>query len=236
MRITSLVTLLAVLAITTQAMTAFAGFPPRMIPQGTVELLDSGVVLDKEITAPPGMLMKCRGGCIIEAQGVQLVGSDQTVFGIHEKHGNITVVIQKGSIDFTLHAGAKPLEIITPFKTLHVDPATMTAPPQATLRGRISVDQEEVTLAMEDGSVDVQTADTAETVVAPGKPAVVAQRVESPASARKTPRGNEQPVLLSDDMMAIGAFTLVGAGIATAAVIVGNNDDGSGGSAEISPY
>ena len=48
-----------------------AGAGPRLVPKGTVTLLESGTSVDQEIPAPAGMLMACKGQCYVEAGGMQ---------------------------------------------------------------------------------------------------------------------------------------------------------------------
>jgi hypothetical protein len=98
---------------------AGAGSAPRLIPQKPVTLLATGLVVDKEIPAPSGMLLACSGECIVEADGLQLVGADKTVFALEEGNTRFLVTVMEGKLDFSLHADAKRLAFKTPFQ----DPA-----------------------------------------------------------------------------------------------------------------
>ncbi len=95
---------------------AGAGSAPRLIPQKPVTLLATGLVVDKEIPAPSGMLLACSGECIVEADGLQLVGADQTVFALEEGSTRFLVTIMEGKLDFSLHADAKPMAFKTPYQ------------------------------------------------------------------------------------------------------------------------
>ena len=99
-----------------QPLLAEAGSAPRLIPKDSVTLLASGVVVDKEIPAPSGMLMACTGECVIEADGLQLIGADKTVFSLEEGSTRFLVTIMDGKLDFALRADAKPLAFKTPFQ------------------------------------------------------------------------------------------------------------------------
>lgn len=99
-----------------QPLLAEAGSAPRLIPTDSVTLMASGVVVDKEIPAPSGMLMACSGECVIEADGLQLIGADRTVFALEEGSTRFLITLMEGKLDFALQADAKPLAVKTPFQ------------------------------------------------------------------------------------------------------------------------
>ena len=98
-----------------QPLLAVAGSTPMLIPKNTVTLLATGLVVDKEIPAPSAMLMECSGECVIEADGLQLVGADKTVFSLEEGSTRYLVTIMEGELGFALRSDAKPLAFKTPF-------------------------------------------------------------------------------------------------------------------------
>lgn len=108
---TSLVATLLVL----HPVSSAAGPTARLIPKNQVTLLASGIVVDEEIPAPSGMLLACDGECVVEADGLQLVGADQTVFALEEGSTRYLVTIMEGRLDFALRADAKPMAFTTPF-------------------------------------------------------------------------------------------------------------------------
>ena len=145
-----------------QPLVAVAGSSPMLIPTNPVTLLATGVVLDKEIPAPSGMLMACTGECIVEADGLQLIGADKTVFSLEEGSTRYLVTILDGELSFALRSDAKPLAIKTPFQ----DPADtnsylIPASSDEVLRGTLQVDNQKgnAILAMRKGSLKLVAID-----------------------------------------------------------------------------
>lgn len=137
----------------------FADSPARLVPQGSVKLLDSGTVVDKEMPAPAGTLMACNGQCYIEANGLQLMGSDKTVFAVHEEGDKFIVMVQEGNVDFSLSANAKPVEFKTPFDSLDAKPHMVPTGSESVVRGTLQVNKERAVLTLTQGSLELTNSD-----------------------------------------------------------------------------
>lgn len=137
----------------------FADSAPRLVPQGSVKLLASGTVVDKEMPAPAGTLMACNGQCYIEANGLQLMGSDKTVFAVHEESDKFSVMVQEGNVEFALKSDAKPVEFKTPFDTLDAKPYMVPTSSDAVVRGNLQVTKERAVLTLTQGSLELTNSD-----------------------------------------------------------------------------
>lgn len=133
-----------------------AGSTPMLIPKNSVTLLASGLVVDKEMPAPSGMLMACTGECVVEADGLQLIGADKTVFSLEEGSTRYLVTIMEGELGFALRPEAKPLAFKTPFQ----DPADtncylIPASSDDVFKGTLKIDNERgnAILAMRKGDL-----------------------------------------------------------------------------------
>ncbi len=133
-----------------------AGSAPRLIPTDSVTLVASGVVVDKEIPVPSGMLMACAGECVIEADGLQLIGADRAVFALEEGSTRFLVTIMEGRLDFALQADAKPLAVKTPLQDPD-DSSTYLVPASSddVFKGSLMVDGKngKATLNMAKGNI-----------------------------------------------------------------------------------
>lgn len=200
---------------------------PRLVPQGSVKLLDSGAVVDKEMPAPAGMLMACSGQCYIEANGMQLMGSDKTVFAVHEERDRFSVMVQEGTVDFALSAETKPVEFTTPFDSINARPYMLPASSDSVARGTLQVTKERAVLTMTEGSLELINS-AGQKLIHAGNSIVLAQAaVTGGGAASATTAGAS----FSAAGIAVGA---AGAAIIGGAVVdtESNQDDDD----EVSPF
>lgn len=132
---------------------------PLLVPQGSVKLLASGTVVDKEMPAPAGALMACNGQCYIEANGLQLMGSDKTVFAVHEENDKFSVMVQEGNVEFALSADAKPVEFKTPFDSVDAKPYMVPTASDSVVRGNLKVTKERAVLTLTQGTLELTNSD-----------------------------------------------------------------------------
>lgn len=206
---------------------------PRLVPQGSVKMLNSGVVVDKEMPAPAGMLMACTGQCYIEAHGLQLMGSDKTVFAVHEEAELFSVLVREGSVDFALRADAKPVEFKTPFDNLTAKPYLVPAGTDSVVRGRLQVDGDKAVLTMTEGSLELANAE-GQRLIHAGNAIVLAQAAATGTGATGTGATGTATAgaALTTTQIVAGAVA-VGA-VAAGAVAIGSSGDSDGD--EASPY
>lgn len=132
---------------------------PRLLPEKSVTLLETGATVDSEMPAPAGVLMACNGQCFIEADGVQLMGADKTVFAVHEEEKAFFVLVETGSVSFAMRADAKPVEFKTPFDAIRARPALIPASSDAVIRGTLDVTESRAVLTMTEGSLELANAE-----------------------------------------------------------------------------
>lgn len=218
---------------------ASAGAPPRLIPKNSVTLLATGLVVDKEIPAPSGMLMACEGECVIEADGLQLVGADKTVFSLEEGSTRYLVTITKGELGFALRADAKAIAFKTPFQdpgdqSSYLVPASSDEVFKGTLR--IDEQKQNAILAMDKGTLKVVAIDGQK--LAHAGSAIFLPRHPQPGESGLGfgSAHREAQAAFSGTGLAVGAGAL-GILAATGLALAGGGGGGGGGggSKEVSP-
>ncbi len=212
---------------------AAAGSSPMLIPKNPVTLLATGVVVDKEIPAPSGMLMACTGECVIEADGLQLVGADKTVFSLEEGSTRYLVTVMEGELGFALRSEAKPLAFKTPFQ----DPADtncylIPASSDEVFKGTLQIDNEkgDAILAMRKGDLKL-VAINGQQVVRAGN-AIFLPRLpgggENGLTFASAPRGGDTSL----GGLAVGAGVLAVLAATGVALAGGGGGGGGGGSVD----
>jgi hypothetical protein len=202
---------------------------PWLVPQGSVKMVSTGIVVDKEMPAPAGMLMACTGQCFIEANGLQLMGSDKTVFAVHEEADRFSVLVQEGSVDFALRADTKPVEFETPFDNMTAKPYLIPASTDSVVRGTLQVSGNKAVLTMTEGSLELVNAEGQKLIHA-GNAIVLAQATTSGTSASAA---TATGATLTTTQIVAGAVA-VGA-VAAGAVAIGSSSSGGDGD-EASPF
>lgn len=204
---------------------------PQMIPHGSVKLLDSGAVVDQQMPVPSGMLMACSGQCYIEASGMQLMGSDKTVFAVHEESDRFSIMVQQGTVDFALTAETKPVEFTTPFDSINARPYMLPASSDSVARGTLQVTENRAVLTMTQGSLELTNSDGHKLIHA-GSSIVLAQAtVEGGAAGAVGTTGGTAGATLSTAGLVVGGM---GAAIISGAVAVTENT--KDGNDEVSPF
>lgn len=205
-------------ALLCQPVFALSGDSLRLVPRGSVKILETGVEVDQEMPAPAGMLMACKGQCYIEAGGMRLVGADGTVFALQETVDGYSVMIREGSLDFALSADSGPLEFKTPFDDLHASPYSLPASSDAVIRGNLRVTEEYAVLTLAQGSLEL-TNSRGQTLLHAGNAITMAQYSAGSGSGSDAGKGS-----LTGWVVGAAALGVIGASIAAL-----SSDDGDGG-------
>jgi hypothetical protein len=175
--------------------------------------------------APAGTLMACNGQCYIEANGLQLMGSDKTVFAVHEEGDKFIVMVQEGNIEFALSANSKPVEFKTPFDSLDARPHMVPTSSDAVVRGTLQVTKERAVLSLSQGSLELTNSDGQKLIHA-GNSLVLAQAVVGGGAAGGAAAGG---TTLAGAAVAVGGAAAIGGAIATTDT---DDDDDD----EVSPF
>ncbi|WP_028578217.1 hypothetical protein [Desulfomicrobium escambiense] len=219
-KIASLLTAILLLA---QPLMALPLSAPRLVPEGSVKLVKTGAVVESEMPAPTGTLMACNGQCFIEADGVQLLGADKTVFAVHEDHDAFTVLVDTGSVSFAMRADAKPVEFKTPFDTFLAKPALVPVSSEAVIRGTLEVSESRAVLTMAEGSLEL-TNDQGQKLLKAGNSIVLAKGIGLSEADTEA---------LAAAGVATATLAIIGASIVA---VAGSGDGGGGDSDEASPH
>ncbi len=209
--------LVVLIAATLLAQPLFAGSAPRLVPEGSVKILDNGVVMNQEMPVPAGSLMACSGQCYVEANGLQLLGADKTVFAVEEGAERFTVMVREGSLDFALGADAKPVDFRTPFDTLAAKPYAVQTGTDAVVRGTIQVTEERALLTLTQGSLELTGADGQKLIHA-GNTLVLTQAADGGSGAAAT-------TSLSAPTIAVGAAAVGAVAVGAIALSSDGSDD-----------
>lgn len=204
----------------------FADSSARLVPQGSVKLLTSGTVVDKEMPAPAGTLMACNGQCYIEANGLQLMGSDKTVFAVHEEGDKFIVMVQEGNVDFALGHDAKPVEFKTPFDSVDAKPYMVPTGSEAVVRGSLQVNKERAVLTLTQGSLELTNSDGQKLIHA-GNSLVLAQAAVGGAAGGTT---------VSAGTASTAGLIVAGGGAAAVGGAVAFTDSHDHDDDEVSPF
>lgn len=208
--------LVVLIAATLLAQPLFAGSAPRLVPEGSVKILDNGVVMNQEMPVPAGSLMACSGQCYVEANGLQLLGADKTVFAVEEGAERFTVMVREGSLDFALGADAKPVDFRTPFDTLAARPYAVQTGTDAVVRGTIQVTEERALLTLTQGSLELTGADGQKLIHA-GSTLVLTQAADGSEAAATTS--------ISATTIAVGAVAVGAVAVGAIALSSDGSDD-----------
>lgn len=209
--------LVVLIAATLLAQPLFAGSAPRLVPEGSVKILDNGVVMNQEMPVPAGSLMACSGQCYVEANGLQLLGADKTVFAVEEGAERFTVMVREGSLDFALGADAKPVDFRTPFDTLAAKPYAVQTGTDAVVRGTIQVTEERALLTLTQGSLELTGADGQKLIHA-GNTLVLTQAADGGSGAAAT-------TSISATTIAVGAAAVGAVAVGAIALSSDGSDD-----------
>ena len=213
-------------ALLCQPVFAISGDTPRLVPTGSVKILETGVEVDREMPAPAGMLMACKGQCYIEAGGMRLMGADGTVFALQETAEGHSVMLREGSLDFALSADSGPVDFKTPFDDLHAKPYSLPVGGDAVIRGNLRVTEENAVLTLAQGSLALANS-KGQTLLHAGNALTLAQYSAGSGSGSSAKKGS-----LTGWVVGAAALGVIGASIA--ALSSGSGDDGDD-SGDVSP-
>ena len=210
-----------------QPMLATAGSSARLIPAGSVRVMDNGKEINNfksEMPMPQGLTMAVNGKCIVQSQSLQLVAQDQAVFALNEAESRYDLTIKSGRVDFAMRPEAKPVSFHTPHDLIQSEQAIVPAGNAGLVRGFVTVSEEKTELSIQEGALQVMSSDGTQ-LVQPGHSIVLAQaRLGSAAPATGATKGIVKPALtagtsggaLTTKGMVIGgagALSIIGAGV-----------------------
>jgi hypothetical protein len=170
-------TFLACVMIIVTAGLVQAGTKGRIITNGKVTMYKNNQVVSSYTNQGPideNALMACSGTCMVKMQGISLSGVDQTRFALKESTDSVNLYLEKGKIYFLVTDTTHRFAFFMP-DGYYVRTEGFIAPAStgSSVKGSIQTTDDSTEIAMESGTMIVQTTDGAKTIK-PGQALVIA--------------------------------------------------------------
>jgi hypothetical protein len=98
---------------------ATTGLAARIVPTGKVALINDGNVIgefNQEAPLPEGILLRCEADCVIQLDDVDMAVEPKTAFSVSPMATRNDLMIQQGTVYFTLKEYSRPLHFDTPIE------------------------------------------------------------------------------------------------------------------------
>jgi hypothetical protein len=209
-----------------------AGFAARIVPTGKVSIIKDGKVIgefSQEAPLPEGTLLRCEAKCAIQLDDVYMVAEPDTVFSISSTADRHDVLVQEGTVYYSLNETSRPLYFDTPAGYATTGDLTMT---DGELRGYVRVVGNDTEIGIIGGGSMMIATESGEMAITSGKK-VTMTLADSGAAANAA---GEQEGMSKNTKIALGvvaAALVIGGGIALASSGGGGgggkkkSDDGS---------
>ena len=198
----------------------------RIIPNGRASIIENGKVVgefSKEVPHPEGALLKCEAQCTVKLTDAYIVAEPGTVFSVSPMANSNELLVQEGTVYFTVTECSPPLQFNTPGGVVTTRETSLTG---SELKGYVRVSGNETEIGIIDGgSMIVETA-SGEMAITPGKQVTIATVNSNPSAAAA--EGEEGSSLATDIALGVvGAGVLVGGGYALYKIDWESSSDGS---------
>jgi hypothetical protein len=201
---------------------ATAGFAARIIPTGKVSIIKDGKVIgefSQEAPLPEGALLRCEAKCAIQLDDVYMVAEPGTVFSISPMADRHDVLVQQGTVFYSLKESSRPLHFDTPAGNASTGDLTMT---EGELRGYVRVVGNETEIGVIGGGSMMVATGLGEMTVTSGKKVTMAL-----ADSGKTANAaGGQDGMSQNTKIALG---VIGALVVTAGIVALASSSGGGG-------
>jgi hypothetical protein len=206
-----------------QPVLSWAGTGSRIIPLGKVSLLQDGREVNQfhsEMPLPEGSLMLCKGSCMVQTQGIQLVAADSAVFAMAESAVRWDLTVKSGQVDFAIRTGAKPISFHTPHDSIQAERAIVPASGAGMARGSLMVTETESVLTLQEGALQVMSPDGTQ-LLQPGQAIRLAQTQTTPPQTKEKEEKKDKGGAVVAGAGAGGTTPLYGGLSATTWTIIG---------------
>jgi hypothetical protein len=206
-----------------------AGFAARIVPTGTVSIIKDGKVVgqfSQEAPLPEGALLRCEAQCAVQLDDVYMVAEPDTVFSISPMADRHDVLVQQGTLYYSLNESSRPLHFDTPAGNATTGDLSMT---EGELRGYVRVVGNETEIGVIGGGSMMLETGSGEIAVLSGKKVTMTladSGQTAPAASGQEGMSRNTKIVLG----AVGAAVVIGGGIALASSGGGGNGGGGGGS------
>ena len=207
-----------------------AGFAARIVPTGKVSIIKDGKVIgefSQEAPLPEGALLRCEAKCAIQLDDVYMVAEPDTVFSVSPMADRHDVLVQQGTVYYSLNESSRPLHFDTPAGNATTGDLTMT---EGELRGYVRVVGNETEIGVIGGGSMTIATDSEEVPITSGKKVTMTLAdSEKAANAAGGQDGMSRNTKIA--LGVVGAAVVIGGGIALASSGGGGGgkkkDDGS---------
>jgi hypothetical protein len=203
-----------------------AGFAARIVPTGTVSIIKDGKVVgqfSQEAPLPEGALLRCEAQCTIQLDDAYMVAEPGTVFSISSTADRHDVVVQEGTMYYSLNESSRPLHFDTPAGDATTGDLLMT---DDELRGYVRVVGNETEIGVIGGGSMMVVTESGEMSIASGKKVTMTLAdSEGTAIATGGQEGMSQNTKIA--LGVVGAFVVAG-GIYALASSGSGSGSGSG--------
>ena len=199
----------------------------RIIPNGTVSVIKDGKVVGEFTQEAPllvGSLLKCDGQCAVRMNDTYMVTEPDTVFSISPMANNNELLVQEGTVYFSINESSRPLQFYTPPGVVATRQASVT---DGELKGYVRVSGNEAEVGVIEGGTMIVDTPNGEMALLPGKQVTLALVDSGTPAYAGAGEGSslERDVALG----VVGTAVIVG-GIYGLHKVVQNSDSSSSGS------
>ena len=200
-----------------------AGFAARIVPTGKVSIIKDGKVIgefSQEAPLPEGALLRCEANCSVQLDDVYMVAEPGTVFSVNSMADRHDIMVQEGTVYYSLNESSRPLNFDTPAGTATTGDVSMT---DGELRGYVRVVGNETEIGViGGGSMTVATGSEIVPVSSGRKVTMTLADTGTPPTTAGAQEG-----LTRNQKIAIG---VVGAAIVIGGIALLASSGGGGGS------
>jgi hypothetical protein len=208
-----------------------AGFAARIVPTGKVSIIKDGKVIgefSQEAPLPEGALLRCEAKCAVQLDDVYMVAEPDTVFSVSPMADRHDVMVQQGTVYYSLNESSRPLHLDTPAGNATTGDLTMT---DGELRGYVRVVGNETEIGVIGGGSMTVATDSEEVPITSGKK-VTMTLADSGKTANAASGQDGMSRNTKIALGVVGAAVVIGGGIALASSGGGGGggkkkDDGS---------
>jgi hypothetical protein len=222
------------LAMTTAGFSTNGG-PARIIPSGTVSVIQDGQVVSQfsqEAPLPEGALLRCEDKCTINLGDSFLVVDPGTEFSITPGSESTALYVKYGTVYYSINESSRPIQITTPSGDATTGDLTIS---ESELRGYVRVSGNETEIGVIGGGTMMLATASGDMAVTPGNAVTIAGVGSTETGAANEDTGGG---LTRNQKIGIGAATaavLVAGGIALASNGGGGGSGGGGGGSPAAP-
>jgi len=211
------------LAMTTAGFSTNGG-PARIIPSGTVSVIQDGQVVSQfsqETPLPEGSLLRCEDKCTINLGDTYMVVDPGTEFSITPGSESTALYVKFGTVYYSINELSRPIQITTPSGDATTGDLTMT---DSELRGYVRVSGNETEIGVIGGGTMMLATASGDMAVTPGNAVTIAAlgTTETGAAGGDTDGG-----LTRNQKIGIGVATVA---VLAAGAIALSSGGGGGGS------